>query len=711
MRISAIKSWAPLLIILVLLGLFFGLGLNKYVSFANLRDNHEWLIAMTKSHFYLASLIFILVYTVAVALSIPGAIFLTLIGGFLFGILWGTFLVVLSATLGATILFFAVQSSLGEVFAKRASGWVSRMRSGFKDNAFSYLLTLRLIPLFPFWVINIVSAVLGVSASTFIIATFIGIIPGSIVYVSVGNGLGELFAANLQPNLGIIFEPQFILPLLGLAALSLIPVFYKKKSKQGTKKMKDKDLFCDLAIIGGGAAGLSIAAGCSQLGLQVVLVEPNKMGGDCLNYGCVPSKTLLNTAKIFYQTKHSTVLGIQAKSVKIDFLQVMQQVHNVIASIEKNDSVERFTSLGVQVIQEKGHFIGPKQFKLKSKIIQAKHFVIATGSSPAIPPIKNLNKVSYLTNETIFNLNVLPEHLIVIGGGPIGCELAQAFAMLGSKVTILEAFTILPKDDADCVAIVRSQLESMQVAVYEHIKIEKIEESADKTISVHLENHDNPITITGSHVLVSAGRVANVGGLDLEKAGVEYTTKGINTNARLQTTNKKIYAIGDVTGPYQFTHMASYQAGIALRNIAFKWPAKIDYKAVPWVTYTEPELAHVGLLASEALKDPNLKITEFAFAELDRAQAENKINGKIKIITGKKAKILGVSIVGAHAGELILPWVIAVKEGKSLRTFTDAIAAYPTFSEISKRVAGEYYKPFIFSSKIRTVVRWLNKLG
>lgn len=303
--------------------------------------------------------------------------------------------------------------------------------------------------------------------------------------------------------------------------------------------MKDKDLFCDLAIIGGGSAGLSIAAGCSQLGLQVVLVEPNKMGGDCLNYGCIPSKTLLNTAKIFYQTKHSTVLGIQAKSVKIDFLQVMQQVHNVIACIAKNDSVERFTSLGVQVIQEAGHFIGPKQFKLKRKIIRAKHFVIATGSSPAIPPIQNLNKVSYLTNETIFNLKVQPEHLIVIGGGPIGCELAQAFAMLGSKVTILEAFTILPKDDADCVAIIRSQLESMQIALYEQIKINKIEESADKTISVHLENQDNPITITGSHLLVSTGRVANVDGLGLEKAGVQYTTRGINTNARLQTTNKK----------------------------------------------------------------------------------------------------------------------------------------------------------------------------
>lgn len=709
MKKSSVKSWVPILVIVGFLVLFFSLGLDNYLSLNSLRAHKEELMALTQSHFYLASLIFLIIYTLSVAISIPGAVFLTLIGGFLFGMVYGTILVVLSATLGATLLFLAVQSALGDVIASRASGWVESMRRGFGDNAFSYLLFLRLIPIFPFWVVNIVPALLGVRLATFVAATFIGIIPGSLVYVSVGNGLGEVLTRQ-SLNLRLLFEPPVLAPLLALAALSLIPIFYNKK--RASKKNASKDvLVCDLAIIGGGSAGLSMAAGSAQLGLKVILVEPHKMGGDCLNYGCVPSKTLLNTAKTFYQAKHSEQLGIDAKSMTLDFSKVMQQVHAVIARIAKHDSVARFTALGVQVIQEAGTFVKPRQFQVKSHTIQAKHFVIATGSSPAIPAIEGLDKVPYFTNETIFELKTQPEHLIVIGGGPIGCELAQAFAMLGSRVTLLEAFTILPKDDADCVEVVRHQLEAMQVALYEQVAIRSTVNNQDETIGVELEQNGTPLTLCGTHLLVSTGRVANVAGLGLEQAGVEYTSKGIKTNARLQTTNKKIYAIGDVTGPYQFTHMASYQAGIALKNIVFKWPAKIDYKAVPWVTYTEPELAQVGLLAKEALKNSALKITEFAFEDVDRAQTDNKTVGKIKVITNKKAKILGVSLVGAHAGELILPWVIAIREGKSLRTFTDAIAPYPTLSEISKRVAGDYYKPLVFSNTMKTLVRWLNKLG
>lgn len=710
MNRSTIKSWLPLILIVFLLVLFWSFRLDKYLSIEHLREHKARLMALTQTNFYLASFIFVVIYTLSVAISIPGAVFLTLMGGFLFGVVYGTVLVVLSATLGATILFFAVQSSVGEVIAKRAFGWTQKMRQGFQGHAFSYLLMLRFIPLFPFWVVNIVPALLGVRASTFIAATFIGIIPGSLVYVSVGNGLSEV-ASMPSLNLRLLFEPKLLLPLLALAALSLLPIFFSHKKRRVKKTASNDLLFCDLAIIGGGSAGLSMASGSAQLGLKVLLIEPYKMGGDCLNYGCIPSKTLLNTAKTFYQAKHTSTLGIEAETIRVDFSKVMQQVHAVIAHIAKHDSVERFTSLGVQVIQEKGHFIGANQFQVQSNIIQAKHFVVATGSSPAIPLIPGLDKVPYLTNESIFNLKTQPEHLIVIGGGPIGCELAQAFAMLGSKVTLLEAMTILPKDDADCVTVVRSQLQATQVKLYEQVKIQTVIQNKDESISVHLDNEDKPLIISGSHLLVAAGRLANVEGLGLEKAGVEYTPKGIKTNARLQTSNKKIYAIGDVTGPYQFTHMASYQAGIALKNIVFKWPAKVDYKAVPWVTYTEPELAHVGLLAERALKDPTLKITEFAFDEVDRAQADNQLGGKIKVITDKKAKILGVSIVGAHAGELILPWVIAIREGKTLRSFTDAIAPYPTLSEISKRVAGEYYKPLLFSNKIRRLVRWLNKLG
>lgn len=713
---TTIRRWLPLIALIGLLMLFFSLHLDRYLSFNTLRENHALLISWTQTHYLMAPLIFIVCYTISVAISIPGAVFLTLAGGFLFGVLWGVLFVLTSATLGATILFYAVRTTIGEWLAKQASGWIERMRQGFQHNAFSYLLTLRLIPLFPFWVVNIVPALLNVQAKTFITATFLGIIPGSTVYVMVGNGLGQIFAANQTPNLGVIFEPKILGPLLALAALSLMPAFYQyltrnRRNQQSGITGIHVAIKCDLAIIGGGAAGLSLASGCSQLGLKVILVESGKMGGDCLNYGCVPSKSLLAAAKAFYYAKHATHFGLRAKELEIDFPQVMRHVHQVIENISEHDSVQRFESLGVQVIQEKGKFLNVDTLQAGDALIQAKRFVIATGSLPFIPPIPGLDTVSYFTNETIFDLKEQPKHLVVVGGGPIGCELAQAFAMLGSKVTILEGLNILPKDDADCVAHIRTQLEAMSILIYEQIKVQQIVSHPDSGIIVSIEHQGGQLTINASHLLIATGRRANVNSLDLEKAGVQFTNKGIEVNKRLQTTNRKIYAVGDVVGSYQFTHMAGYQAGIVLRNIVFKLPAKVDYKAVPWVTYTEPELAHAGLSVIEALKRPDIQITEWPFADNDRAQTESTLNGKIKIITDKKGRILGATIVGPHAGELILPWVMAIREQKTLRSFTDVIAPYPTLSEISKRVAGEFYAPKLFSNKTRKLVRWLQKLG
>lgn len=472
-----------------------------------------------------------------------------------------------------------------------------------------------------------------------------------------------------------------------------------------------KTTHCDLAIIGGGSGGLSLAAGSAQLGLNVVLVESGKMGGDCLNYGCVPSKSLLAAAKTYYHLKQAHQFGIHAKAISIDFKEVMQHVHQVIDHIAVHDSVERFESLGVEVIKATGTFLNPNTLQAGDALIRAKRFVIATGSSAFIPPIPGLDTVPYLTNESIFNLEKQPDHLIVIGGGPIGCELAQAFAMLGSQVTVLESFSILPKDDVDCVDVVRDEMEAMHIGLYEHVKIKQINDDANKKITVLFEDQGDSFEITGSHLLIATGRQANINNLDLDKAGIRYTQKGVAVNASLQTSNKKIYALGDVVGPYQFTHMASYQAGIVLRHIAFKLPAKVNYHAIPWVTYTEPELAHVGMLSTEALKRADTRITEWPFADNDRAQTERTLKGKIKIITDKKARILGVTIVGSHAGELILPWVMAIREKKTLRSFTDVIAPYPTLSEISKRVAGEFYKPKLFSDTTKWLVRWLQKLG
>jgi len=468
---------------------------------------------------------------------------------------------------------------------------------------------------------------------------------------------------------------------------------------------------CDIAIIGGGAGGLSVAAGAAQLGANVVLVESGKMGGDCLNYGCVPSKSLLAAAKAFYHVKMAAYFGVQTEKLTLDFNKVMQHVKHVVATIEKNDSVERFESLGVKVIQSPGKFLDKRTIQAGDHIIKAKRFVIATGSSPFVPPIPGLDQVNFDTNETIFELKAQPKHLIVVGGGPIGCELAQAFAMLGSKVTILEGFKILPKDDPDCVAVVRQQLEAMKIVIHENINVQQVSKKSDVEITVMIEQAGKTQAITGSHLLVSTGRRANVQGLDLEKAGVTYSPKGIEVDARLRSHNKRIYAIGDVAGSYQFTHIASYHAGILLRNILFRWPAKVTYRTVPWVTYTEPEMAHVGITFEESKQCADIQIIEWPYKDNDRAQAEHETIGKIKVITDKKARILGVTIVGAKAGELILPWIIAMREKKTLRTFTDTIVPYPTLSELSKRVAGEFYTPKLFSKKTCWLVKLLLKLG
>ncbi|MDF1684330.1 MAG: FAD-dependent oxidoreductase [Legionellaceae bacterium] len=471
---------------------------------------------------------------------------------------------------------------------------------------------------------------------------------------------------------------------------------------------------CDIAILGGGAGGLSLAAGAVQLGANVVLVESGKMGGDCLNYGCVPSKALLSAAKSAHHMRNAKTLGVHAKTIKINFQEVMQHVRASIEHIAEHDSVARFEALGVRVIQASGKFINSQTLEAGAYHIQAKRFVIATGSHAFVPPISGLDSVSYETNETIFNIEILPSHLIVIGGGPIGCELAQAFAMLGSNVTILEGFQILPQDDPDAVGLVRESLKSMGICIYEGIKVssvKSIESKIRKGLSVVIESEGEQIHIDGTHLLVATGRRANVDGLGLEASHVKYSDRGIDVDARLRSSNKKIYAMGDVAGRYQFTHIANYHAGIVLRNILFKLPVKINTHAVPWVTYTEPELAHVGMLVKNAEKRPDLSITTSCVADNDRAVVSGETRGKITVITNRKGRVLGATIVGPDAGELILPWVIAVREKKSLRMFTDTIIPYPTLSEMSKRVAGEFYKPQLFSRKMRNLVRFLLKLG
>lgn len=468
----------------------------------------------------------------------------------------------------------------------------------------------------------------------------------------------------------------------------------------------------DICIIGGGSGGLSVASAAVQLGAEVVLIESEKMGGDCLNYGCIPSKSLLAAAKTAQLFRSANVFGIQSIEPQIDMIKIMAHVKSVIDTIAPHDSVERFEKLGAKVILGSGKFVDKNTMQIGQTLIKSRYFVIATGSSPTLPQIPGLDSIPTYTNETIFSLTETPQHLIIIGGGPIGCEIAQAFLFLGVKITVLEAFKILPHDEQDLVLILREQLINQGLKLYENVKIQHIEKAEKSAIKVVIEYQGQQHIIQGSHLFIATGRKPNVQDLNLEAAKVNFTSKGISVDARLRTSNHCIFAIGDVVGTYQFTHIANYHAGIVIRNILFKMPAKVDYRAIPWVTYTHPELAHVGLSSEDALKeDPKIKILTLAFNENDRAQTEHDTIGQIKIITNAKGKILGASILGPHAGELLLPWILAIQNNQSISTFVNIIVPYPTLSEMTKRIASEFYTPILFSPKTKFLVKLLRLLG
>ncbi len=469
----------------------------------------------------------------------------------------------------------------------------------------------------------------------------------------------------------------------------------------------------DIAVIGAGSGGLSVAAGAAQMGADVVLIEKHKMGGDCLNYGCVPSKALLAAGHAAHAQRSGDAFGVDGHEPDVDFARVHAHVHDVIGAIAPNDSVERFEGLGVRVIKAAAHFETRNQVKAGGHRIEARRFVIATGSRAALPPIPGLDRVNVLTNETVFDLDERPGHLVVIGGGPIGAEMAQAHRRLGSKVTLLEVFSLLGKDDVDAVEIVRQRLAGEGVDIREGVRIARVEPRGNGVAAVVHNEGEPEAVIEGTHLLVAAGRKPNVDDLNLEAAGIEYSGKGIDVDARLRTSNKRVFAIGDVAGGYQFTHMAGYHAGIVIRNALFRIPAKVRYHAVPWVTYTDPELAHVGVSEEQARKEEGagVRVLSWPFVENDRAQAERSTDGFIKVTVGRKGRIRGATIVGRSAGELILPWVLAVDRGLKIGAMAGIIAPYPTLGEVSKRVAGSYYTEALFGARTRKLVQFLRRFG
>ncbi len=466
---------------------------------------------------------------------------------------------------------------------------------------------------------------------------------------------------------------------------------------------------CDLCVIGGGSAGLSVAAGAAQMGARVVLVEKGAMGGDCLNTGCVPSKALIAAAHAAHSAAAAARFGINFSKPVVNFRRVHEHVHATIAAIAPHDSVERFEGLGVRVIKASARFVNDREIEADGVRVKARRFVVATGSRAALPPIPGLDTVPHLTNETVFDLTELPERLAIIGGGPIGIEMAQAFARLGSEVTVLERFSILPKDEPEAVRVVRDALAAEGVRVMENAEIEGVSQQ-ESGIAIALKGEPSPLIV--SRLLVAAGRSPVTHGLDLEKAGIAYGPKGIVVDARMRTANTRIFAIGDVAGGPQFTHIAGYHAGIVIRNALFGLPAKVDYRALPWVTYTDPELAHVGLTEAQA-REQGAAVQALceSFMHNDRARAEARTEGLIKLVIDGKGRLLGATIVGPHAGELIGLWGLAIGQKMKLSAIAGMILPYPTLSEIGKRAAGSHFTPTIYGERVRGIVglvqRWL----
>ncbi|MEN0086900.1 MAG: FAD-dependent oxidoreductase [Pseudomonadota bacterium] len=469
----------------------------------------------------------------------------------------------------------------------------------------------------------------------------------------------------------------------------------------------------DICVIGGGSGGLTVAAAAASFGVDVVLLEKGKMGGDCLNYGCVPSKAIIAAGKHAQSAREGHKYGVNLPEPEVDYKAVHNHIHDVIGTIAPNDSVERFTSLGVNVIEEAGEFIDANTVRAGDYEIKARRFVVATGSSAFVPPIPGLQDVDYLTNESLWDLTKLPKHLIVIGGGPIGMEMAQAHRRLGSEVTVIEGMKVFGKDDPELVALLVERLREEGIDIREGAKVSRIEKRGKTGVKVIAEIDGEEVAFDGSHVLVATGRAANVNGLGLEAAGIEYDRRGITVNKKMNTTNKRVLAIGDVAGSLQFTHMAGYHAGIAIRNILFRLGAKENVEIIPWATYTQPELSHVGLNESQAVErfGDKAQILRFPYAENDRAIAERKTLGLIKVLADGKGRVVGASIVGEGAGEMINMWALAVTHKMKLKDITAYVPPYPTMGEIGRRAAVTSFAPATKKPVVRNIIGLLQKLG
>ena len=698
---SVSGSWVRwLVLLLALLGLWLAYwhwDLGQWLTLERLKAGRDTLISLYADQPVQTALTFFGVYVLAAALSFPGASILTLAAGAMFGWAMGLLLVSFASSLGALLAFWVSRYLLRDVIEQRFGKLLQPINEGLAKDGTFYLLTLRLVPLFPFWLINLLMGLTTLGARRFYIVSQIGMLVGTAVYVNAGTQLAAIDTAAdvLSPGLLASLVLLGVFPLL---AKFMVDALQRRKLYARWPRPARFDR--NLVVIGAGAGGLVSAYIAAAVKAKVTLIEGHKMGGDCLNYGCVPSKALIRSAKAMKQLRNAHRLGIRDVLGEVDFAGVMRRVHEVIGAIEPHDSVERYTSLGVEVLKGHARITSPWTVEIRQadgsvRTLTTRSIVIAAGASPFVPPIPGLKEAEFLTSDTIWGLTELPKRLVVLGGGPIGCELAQSFACLGSAVTQVEmAPRLMLREDPEVSDLVAASLRVDGVNVltsHQAIRVEVYE--GEKRLIVRHGDEELPIAF--DQLLCAVGRRPRVTGYGLEELGIPLTPqKTIQTNAFLQTLYPNIYAVGDVAGPFQFTHTAAHQAWYAAVNALFGRfkRFKADYTVIPWATFTDPEVARVGLSETEAREQGvAYEVTRYGMDDLDRAIADGTAHGFVKVLTVPgKDKILGVTIVGEHAGDLLAEYVLAMKYGLGLNKILGTIHTYPTLSEANKYAAGHW---------------------
>lgn len=706
------SRWALSAAIIALIAAFFIFDLQDYLTLDTLKARQASIDAYRSLHPGSAIAIYLLLYIAVTGLSLPGATILTLAGGAVFGLLWGTLIVSFASTIGATLAFLAARFLFRDAVKARFGERLDAINKGIDKDGALYLFTLRLVPIFPFFVINLVMGLTSLSVQTFYWVSQLGMLAGTVVYVNAGTQLGKLESLSgiLSPGLIGSFILLGIFPLLAHKIVEVI-----KANKVYKHWIKPPRFDTNIVVIGAGSGGLVSAYIAAAVKAKVTLIEKHKMGGDCLNTGCIPSKALIRSARLLAQMRRCADFGIKKADVEVDFAEVMNRVQTIIKAVAPHDSVQRYSGLGVEVIDGEAKIISPWEVQVKtageSRIITTRAIIIAAGSRPLVPPIAGLNDVAYLTSDTVWELRELPKRLIVLGGGPIGCELAQSFARLGSQVTQVEMLPrLLIREDADVSAAVMAKFNQEGIHVLlGHTAKEFINENGEKMLLV--EHDGNQQRIAFDQVLLAIGRVATLQDYGLDSLGIEISNnRTIEINEFQQTNYPNIFACGDVSGPFQFTHTAAHQAWYAAVNALFGGWIKFrtDYSAIPWATFTDPEVARVGLNEQDAkAKGVAYETSTYPIDDLDRAIADGVAHGFVKVLTVPGSdRIIGVTIVGEQAGELIAEFVLAMKHNIGLNKLLGTIHIYPTLAEANKYAAGVWKRNHLPKGLLWCVARY-----